>query len=202
MGELGSRWGHIKHGSERDAPWWYNERTSVGFLAGSVWHTYGEAVEEYVADKRYRTRRGKKVRPGRGDLMFTLNPGRRVEQWFVAEAKHLEMDIMKKDVSRIGILLKQARDESVCSPNYSEAKRIGVLFVAPYKKGTTKDDGPSVQEIRRWVDSILTLQKRSNMAVAWIFPAQTRSLSWHSRSDKAYYFYPGAALFVKRPRST
>lgn len=202
MGELGVRWGDSKHGSERDAPWWYNERSSVGFLAGAVWHSYGEAVEEYVANKKYRTRRGRKVRPGRGDLMFTLNPDCRNEQWFVAEAKHIEVDMMNEDVSGISKLLKQARGESVCSPNYSKAKRIGVVFVAPYKKSKTINDEASVAEIRRWVNNILDLQKRSKMTIAWVFPVNTRSLSWYSRSDKTYYFYPGAALLIKQPRSS
>jgi len=202
MDKIGTRWGDIHHGRDRDTPWWYNERSSVGFLAGAVWHSHGEAVEEYLANKKYRTRRGSRVRPGRGDLMFTLNPDRRNEQWFVAEAKHLEVDMMNEDVSGISALLKQARDESVCSPNYSQAKRIGVVFVAPYKKSKTKYDEPSVAEIRHWVNNILALRKRSKMTIAWVFPAKTRNLSWHSRSDKTYYFYPGAALFIKQPRSS
>lgn len=202
MSKLGKRWVDTSHRRDRDAPWWYNERSSVGFLAGAVWHSRGEAVEEYLADKSYRTRWGRKVRPGRGDIMFTLNPDCRNEQWFVAEAKHLEVDMMNLDVSKVRAVLKQARRESVCSPNYSKATRIGVVFVAPYKRGESQHDSPTVSEIRLWINCLLALQKQSSLTIAWTFPVQTRDLSWHSRSDKAYYFYPGTVMLVKRPRSS
>jgi hypothetical protein len=201
MEGLGKRWGDVKHGTERDVPWWYNERTSVGFLAGAIWHSHGEAVEEYVAKKRYRTGRGRKMRSGRGDLMFTLNPACPNEDWFVAEAKHEEVDIRNESISRISALLKQARQDSVCSPNYSQAKRIGLVFIAPYKAVKKKYDKPTVAEIRKWVSRILTLKNRTKLIMAWTFPAQTRNFSWYSRSNRKYYFYPGAALLIQQPRS-
>jgi hypothetical protein len=34
-----------------DVPWWYNERASVGFLAGAVWKYGGWVMEEFGAEK-------------------------------------------------------------------------------------------------------------------------------------------------------
>jgi hypothetical protein len=57
---------------DKDCPWWYLERTAVGFFSASVWSQGGKAIEEYGTDKKSRTHR-KKTCNGRGDLMFSVN---------------------------------------------------------------------------------------------------------------------------------
>ena len=68
-----------------DCPWWYLERTAIGFFSAAVWKQGGEAIEEYGTDKKSRKNKKKKC-SGRGDLMFSVKTRSR-ERWFVAEAK-------------------------------------------------------------------------------------------------------------------
>lgn len=45
------------HLGDKDAPYWYNERTTVGTLAGAIWRAKGLALEEYGDTKKYRKQR-------------------------------------------------------------------------------------------------------------------------------------------------
>ncbi len=64
-----------------DAPWWYTERASVGFLAGAICKYGGWVMEEFSADKLTGGRRKKKF-SGRCDIAFGVD-----DQNFWAEAK-------------------------------------------------------------------------------------------------------------------
>ena len=64
-----------------DCLYWYNERATVGSLAGAIWRTGGFAVEEYREPKK---RKGKHYM-GRTDLWFSLGENNR--KCYVVEAK-------------------------------------------------------------------------------------------------------------------
>jgi hypothetical protein len=69
-----------------DAPYWYNERPSLGTLAGAIWKAGGFVLEEYRGTKRYR----KKKWEGRVDLYFSWK-----NKGYVIEAKQIWL-YMKK----------------------------------------------------------------------------------------------------------
>ena len=46
MRRLAREWAPARYGSKRDCPWWYIERTSVGFLSAAICENGGEAIEK------------------------------------------------------------------------------------------------------------------------------------------------------------
>jgi len=63
---------------KNDAPYWYNERANVSFLAGAIWRCGGMCLEEYASDKTWE----KEKYPGRTDIWFYLDG-----KEYIAEAK-------------------------------------------------------------------------------------------------------------------
>lgn len=186
----------IEWEEDKDCPWWYLERTAVGFFSATVWSQGGEAIEEYGTDKKSRTRK-KKTFNGRGDLMFSINTRSR-ERWYVAEAKQSHPPIRGKVrtlKAKIKNRLEQARQDAVRCKSYG-CSRLGLLFLCPYTSGHP----PEVVEIRNWIKDLKTVSRKSKAAVAWTFPAITRGLSYGNGKGKE--FYPGVALLIRRPRRT
>ncbi len=80
---LTTEWAPEEYGADRDVPWWYGERTSIGFFAAACWKSGGQAIEEYSTIKISRSKRTRKqTYTGRGDLLFYFK-----NRVFVAEAK-------------------------------------------------------------------------------------------------------------------
>ncbi len=199
MDTLAKEWAPEKFLSERDCPWWYAERSAVGFFAASAWLRGGEAIEEYATDKRTLRRRCKKSekRNGRGDLMFSLN-GRRSSTWFVAEAKQSypclngSFDVLKHCVKSN---LRKARQDARNTKNFGYA-RLGLLFLCPYATG----EPPSTKEIRQWIGRLLTIAKKQKAALAYTFPSIAHDLRDRSSKSKNKHYYPGVALLIRPPR--
>ena len=68
--------------AERDAPYWYNERASLGLLAGAIWQLNGFAFEEYSTCRRIFSKRGVSYKNGRCDIDFRFR-----SRYYVAESK-------------------------------------------------------------------------------------------------------------------
>ena len=182
--------------ANKDCPWWYLERTAVGFFSASVWNQGGRAIEEYGTDKKSRTHKKKRCN-GRGDLMFSVKKRSR-EQWFVAEAKQSHPPIrgkIKALKARIRNKLKLARQDVVRCKSLG-CSRLGLLFLCPYASVRA----PEHAEIRKWISDLQKVYPKNTAAVAWTFPTVTRSLSYGNGKKKE--FYPGVALLVRRPRRT
>ena len=180
--------------ADKDCPWWYLERTAVGFFSASVWSQGGRAIEEYGTDKKSRTHK-KTMCNGRGDLMFSVN-SKSHEQWFVAEAKQSHPPLrgkLKVLKTRIRSKLKQARQDAVRCKRFG-CSRLGLLFLCPYAAVRP----PSLVEIRKWISNLHAAYPKNKAALAWTFPTVTRGLSYGT--GKKREFYPGVALLVRRPR--
>jgi hypothetical protein len=200
VSQLGSEWAGEANGSERDCPWWYLERTSLAFFAGAVWQHGGHAIEEYATDKKSRIRLRSKVKKhsGRGDLMFCLKDRRR---WYVVEAKqeYLPLSLPYKEFAgRVGRQLSEARKDAVCCPSYGYP-RLGMVFLSPYQA----KDKPTTKTLREWVSNLCRFQKSTDSCVAWVFPSNARSLKFTEKKhrERTTYFYPGAALVIRKPRA-
>lgn len=181
---------------DKDCPWWYLERTAVGFFSAAVWSQGGEAIEEYGTDKKSRTDK-KKTCNGRGDVMFSISHKSR-KQWFVAEAKQSHPRIR----GRAGTLkasirkkLKEARQDAVRCKSYG-CSRLGLVFLCPYTTGHP----PDAAEIRSWIRNLKAVSNKDKTAIAWAFPNVARNLSYVNGKGKE--FYPGVALVIRRPKYT
>ena len=179
--------------ADDDVPWWYNERTSVGFFAAAIWKKGGQAIEEYTTTKKFLTNRGKtNNKHGRGDLLFYLKSGKA----FVAEAKQVYLSINRPPNNKKVIsLLKTACKDVVRVPNYyGEAKRLGMVFMVPYSKSE-----PTDKTIRQWINNVEAIAERREIAAAWTFPSVARKIYWEE-ADGTGHYYPGVILLLKQPR--
>jgi len=186
MKELVEEWA-----DDGDAPWWYNERTSVGFFAAAVWKKGGHAIEEYTTNKKFRTNRGKtNNKHGRGDLLFYLNSNKA----FVAEAKNEYLSLNRSPDKKVISLLKIARKDAVRVPNYGIARRLGMVFMVPYSKSKPTDTDKRIREWINWVKVRLEQQK---ITAAWTFPSVAREIRG-KEPDGTRYYYPGVILLLKQ----
>ena len=177
--------------ADDDVPWWYNERTSVGFFAAAVWKKGGQAIEEYITPKKIRTPRGKtNNKHGRGDLLFYLKSNKA----FVAEAKYEYFSLNGSPGKKVISLLKTARKDAVRVPNYGYAKRLGMVFMVPYSKSE-----PTDKTIRQWINKVKAIAERQEIAVAWTFPTVVQKIYW-PEADGTRHYYPGVILLLKQPR--
>ena len=193
MEELAEEWALEKFKTLRDCPWWYLERTSVGFLAGAVWLCKGEAIEEYSTTKRFRKSRGTpKKRSGRGDLRMYI--GRKGD--YVVEAKqgpsHLEAEEgqVTEDVKKY--LYRGAVKDAVSAEVGRKAKKLGIAFLVPWSSKP-----PDSKAIRDWIRKSLPIDNK--VAAIWTFPGVARTLKYREKGGK-FYYCPGVLLLAKRPR--
>jgi hypothetical protein len=170
-------------GNEPDAPYWYNERTTLSTLAGAVWAAGGVALEEYRATKGY----GRDEWEGRIDLWFRFN-----RQMFVAETKQLWFRINKIVFENLFIdkllnRLKEAKRDAREVPK-SEGHRMGIVFIVPsisleYKESRNRIILKCIEKIRK-IDQCIC---------AWSFPGVVRTLTW----DDENAIYPGVMIVGK-----
>lgn len=203
MRRLAREWAPVRYGSKRDCPWWYHERTAVGFLSAAIWKTGGEAIEEYGTDKKkkLRSRRSERgyTQRGRGDLMFCVNKEWSKENSFVAEAKqtHPSLNATFKQLKRrVEDRLGKARNDSSRTRRYGYT-RLGLLFLCPY----TPNRGLTTTEVRDWIRNVIKVAEILRADLAWSFPRIAQDLSEEDPGDRKDYFYPGVALLVKPLRA-
>jgi hypothetical protein len=191
---LASEWAHKNEHPYRDCPWWYLERTSVGFFSAAIWRSGGQAIEEYATDKVYRKGGKPKKWAGRGDLMFCL---KNTNKWYVAEVKQKYLHLLRPYPSlllEIDKSLKEAREDAVYAPSFGYS-RLGIVLIVPWQRAQI----PSREHIRQWISNLQRASRELSSAVAWCFPRVARDLCYRERNGVQYYC-PGVAIFIKPPR--
>jgi hypothetical protein len=166
-----------------DAVWLYNERASVGILAGAIWKHGGLAFEEFSIMKAMAD--GTSSR-GRADLYFDFGEDR-----FQAEAKHAFTKLGGRTgqidhTARLTELLEQSVADVKCCEDY-EATRLGLVFAAPSIPKTEADSMDA--SLRGWLGKLLVM---SHDAIAWVFPSEG------SRRESGSRYYPGIALLIRK----
>jgi hypothetical protein len=179
---------YVRLSKGKDALWWYNERSSLGALAGAVWRAGGVVLEEYSTEKVSRSRTGTRARAvGRGDMDFALG-GRE----FVVEAKQCwpriggtqkqkATEYLKKNITAAKADVKRAHVER-------GSLRLAVVFATP--RCLQKADSLDLC-LENWVHAARSLNK---YARAWIFPEACKNLCWPSKTGR---IYPGGAVFIR-----
>src|SRR5713101_6388099 len=132
MQNTANEWAPKRYRSKRDCPWWYPERTSVGFLSAAIWKIGGEAIEEYGTDRKKKSlpkrSEGGYSQKGCGDLMFCVNKSWRRQSSFVAEAKQTWPSInstLKKLQDRVNDRLSKAMKDARRTRRYG-CTRLGL----------------------------------------------------------------------------
>jgi hypothetical protein len=194
FGEFLDNWVELANDSEwgrNDAPWWYNERASVGLLAGAVWSKKGWAFEEFAIGKgRTRSRR-----KGRGDLWFKV---RSDSHYYIVEAKQIYPSIGAKARKSLPNILKALREachdvSEIDGEGMSRPRRIGIVFVVPYVR--------NLQEVNLRVADFLKMAKSErngklkDCAIAWVFRRQNQGIPY---DDDEECRYPGVLMLMRK----
>jgi len=170
--------------SDKDAPWWYNERALISVFAGATWRLGGDAFEEFSEGKRGRRKR---VHAGRVDLKFSINGNE-----FKAEAKQCwpGCATTSSPVPYISRWLEGAkRDVGRCPPG--DFRRLAILFGVPYLK---KDRERELPDRISWIIEQARLVEAD--AVAWVFPNLPVLPTMRD------YIYPGIIVWVKEVKKS
>lgn len=193
MEELADEWALEKFKASRDCPWWYLERTSVGFLAGAAWLCDGEAIEEYSTTKRFRKSRGTlKKRGGRGDLRIYVGE----TGDYVVEAKQgsscLEADKKQvmNDVKKY-LYCGAVKDAVQAQADGGKVQKLGIAFLVPWSSNP-----PDGKAIRGWIRKVPV---DNSVAAIWTFPGVARTIKYREKNGK-FCYCPGVLLLAKRPR--
>jgi len=115
-----------------DAPYWYNERANVSFLAGAIWRCGGMALEEFRSPKP--SAEGNYT--GRTDLWFSFNG-----KSYISEAKLLWVDL-PSDQDQIALNTKSSLDDATNDIKGSQEAcdyKLAIVFVVPKINNGNKD---------------------------------------------------------------
>ncbi len=176
----------------KDAPWWYNETTSVSVFAGAIWRTGGTALSDF-ATKRFdvespERKETDKSRHGRCDLYF-----RSGGEEYYAEAKQVW--------SPFGLQADTHKAKEMINANFIRANsqldrldevetetKIALVFIAPYISTSYLNQADRLLE--KWKQA---LREMEYDALAWTFPLETRQLEDKGRDR----YFPGVALMIR-----
>ena len=181
----GSKWARHDH----DAPWWYNERASLSFFAGAIWHCSGGWVfEEFSTIKIGTVIRGRQQEHrGRCDIQFGIG-----NHIFVAEAKQCWPNIgdAHKATQTIELSLQSARQDCNQLTEFGYP-RLAIVFAAPKLLGSKQDNIENTLQ-----QFVCELRKMRNTTFASTFPKNARNL----RPDNDYgdYIFPGIVLTMQK----
>jgi hypothetical protein len=127
----------------KDSPFWYRERTQIGFLAIAAWLSGWAVLEEWRTEKNSD---GKKSN-GRNDLWI----GKGKLDWYI-EAKHTWCEIHKSEEKILKILNRAFSDakSSMEKLKCESSKKVAAVFVSPAWKGKSKSDFD--RSVKKWID--------------------------------------------------
>lgn len=175
-----------------DAPWWYNERTSLALLAGAIWRAGGVALQEHDIERK-KPEKSSGSKHGRCDLYFAVD-----RRHFIAEAKQLWLPLRAQDPrGKIKEKLTEAI-KAVRSSGDEGYERLAILFISPHAPESVLGAREcSSNEIDRLISDFVdkSLDTYTKTARAWAFPQATRKLSDQDRKNPR--IYPGAAVLIQ-----
>lgn len=165
---------------ERDAIFWYTERSNIGALAGAAWLSGWAAMEEFTHDRRVKHSNAR----GRADL-FMKSP---VSEYFV-ESKLVwcrEGSNPRTARARKGMRAACKDARTLHQEEDTGIKRVGVVFAIPSLPVGDCRTLPSV------LSEFVTIMHSDGLdAVAWCFPPGAE-LRVSGRRE-----YPGVFLLAK-----
>ena len=187
-----------------EAPWAFNERASISFLAAGCWLKGGVAIEEYSTEKARTDRRYSSNRNGRCDLYLRIGKAE-----INCEAKWRELAIphdrkwnVASGISALRASLAAAKnDASKLLKGFAKTRR-GLLFVYVYHEGE-KNDLPTLGDVQTLVTTVKTnLSEIGASGLAWHFRKDQLKARNGPTRDGKYWWETGTLLLIGRPRRT
>jgi hypothetical protein len=174
-----------------DVPWWYNERSSLGVLAGAVWqYKGGWAFEEFSTLKRKNQKANSKY-PGRCDMTFGF--GRKA---FWCEAKQCWPGLSGNCGSSVQMVYKflnQANGE-VRGGIEEDYQGLAMVFITPSVKANTVNEQEIDSRIKNFISQLKQIE---NITLAWTFPKKKRHLSLPVGEANTMYYFPGVIMALQ-----
>lgn len=167
-------------GKKGDAPYWYDEVTTMSTLAGAIWIAGGVALQE-LDMKKYATR-------GRGqgviDLMFYWQ-----KEIYAVEAKQMPIHIDKQNIgsvliTKVNIKIEEAMFD-LARKKIPIENKVALVFILP---SMFPEDKHNMSNFLHAFCNKLCTEKYE--IITWVFPKSAREL-------KYYKLYPGVALVVR-----
>ncbi len=136
-----------------DWPYWYQERSQIGFLAAAIWLCGGTALEEYREEKeKGRGAKGK----GRCDLWVKVNGAA-----FCCEAKWVKSHVtVRNSKTSVQKLSEKLKDTERDLRTYAE-EGLALCFVSPWI-----GDKCDRSALRNWIE--LLRNKANWQGLVWI----------------------------------
>jgi hypothetical protein len=159
-----------------DALYWYNERAAIGSLAAGATRAGLLCLEEYVSVKTRETET--KKGSGRTDLYLTDK-----KHQATLEAKLCWMS-PGSDQKTLSGIMRAACEDARC--NQEEVQKIGVVFYVVKTNKTHVAESILLKAVERVRDT-------NPRAIAWCFPAETRTLE-SEREERKDYVWPGVVM--------
>ena len=175
---------YIEEGDYEDSLYMYNERSTVGSLAGAVWRCGGYAQEEYSATKGDKNNEIN----GRIDLFFRFS-----HKNIIIEAKQLWIEVLENNRKNIKNLIeksmKNAEEDivkTVAANDYGDFN-MAVTFVVPYwKEGTSQKE--NIKLIKKTI-------KELDSSMYIIFESKSKDVTSESRNGNTYIYNLCVAVF-------
>ncbi len=172
----------LKNYTERaeDSPFWYRERTQIGFLAIAAWLNGWAVLEEWRTEKGLKDKKSN----GRNDLWI----GNKKHDWYI-EAKHTWCEIHKGE-KKILKKLNKALDDAMLSANNLQcesSKKVAAVFVSPTWKGESKLDFE-----KAWKEWIYVCQEKMKADVVAVISSEFDEC----RKGKHDQLFVGSTLFL------
>lgn len=181
-----------------DNPWWYNERATLGTLAGAAWRleNWG-ALEEYATDKRGKIPSDGSERlasRGRCDL-YVYNSS----SSYAIEAKQAWQGVSNEhDCVRYKKSLAAANMDARSLGRDEADSRVAVVFTVPYMSinSVMREGVVSSELVEERLFNFIDLVLGGDCdAVAWVFPGD--DLSRYVNRERGVIF-PGVVVSMKK----
>ncbi|MFC1731454.1 hypothetical protein ACFL6I_14140 [candidate division KSB1 bacterium] len=182
-----------KRWEKKDVTYWYNERTLLGLLAGTIWQNGGIVLEEYSSVKE---ERGEKY-AGRTDFYFEIGFAKDNLKCII-EAKWLypilAFNNHEDNFNKIKVTHEEALNNCLQSYDKTVNYHFAMTFVLPKISKSKKDE---MSKLISDHASMIKDHKICDQLYCW-FPEAFRNFP-----DKKYYptynyYYPGLIILLSQ----
>lgn len=111
---------YCKYEDGEDAPYWYNERTTVGIFSGAIWRSTERSLEEFSTTK---FDENNKEKNGRADLWFSCS-----NENFICEVKQY---FKSTSYSVAKMMEASIADTKKTMKNFPNSKPLALTFWTP-----------------------------------------------------------------------
>ena len=189
---------YLQRHDDGDIPWWYGERTAVGFLAGATWKCGGVALEEWQTKKADKLNAKSDGRNGRCDL-YILPKDFKAGTGLVCEAKKIVIRLEKPATvwnPQLKATIKHSKQDAQCLQGGKKEIPVGLVFAEFVFESPKRDADAATVKIKKWLRWFRQYRRKPSLnGFAYLFPTSLRN-GYQGQPDKDHYYHVGTAVFI------